>query len=162
MKTIAAALVLISASLTLGGEVKFPVPRTAALKIEKPFESFGAVAPRISVDNTKTKASGYGESVYTVQVTGNKSGTGVIEFWFVNAAREVPRILCAGQGTITDTQDSFIFSVGGNGRKYEAKDIKGWFIRLVNNGVIEAVAGSSPKYEAMAADPKTPFRYGEW
>ena len=159
-------LFLALASAATAGDVTYPVQRKSALSVSQAFN-------RMSRENVGVTANVTGRSVNSgdstgktidVSLRGNGLGQLSIECLYVieavpgtsNAGKQ--RVLVGGQGITDKPSDEFQFHVG---TLNQSSKLKGWFVRVVKNGAIVGVAGSSPKFEEMAADPKTEVRYGE-
>jgi hypothetical protein len=164
MKPIVVLIALASAAMA--GEVTYPVPKKDALRVEKPFDRMSR--EQISVTaNVTARSVDSGDSTgktLDVSIAGNNIGGIAVECLYVVEAvpgtREAgtQRILVAGQGYTAEPRDNFQFRVG---TLNQSTKLKGWFVRVVRDGAIIGVAGSSPKFEAMAADPKTAVLYGQ-
>lgn len=160
------ALFFVLASAAMAGDVTYPVPRKSALVTSQPFDRMNRenVGVTAKVTGRSVDSGASGSKSLEVSTTGNGFGLVTVECLFVvEAAPETrlagqQRILSAGQGTTDKAADTFEFVMKTSG---SASKLKGWCVRVVKNGVIVGVAGSSPKFEEMAADPKTQVRYGE-
>jgi len=91
-----------------------------------------------------------------VVVSDNRHGASLVECCYVvENGKGEPRVLLAGQGNCTGADGTFDF------RMQSWDKIAGWFVRLVNDGRVVAVAGSSDKFTEMAANPsKIQVLYG--
>jgi hypothetical protein len=159
MKTLLAILSL-AAGLAQAGEVQTSIPKKEAVAVDRAFDRLDRKNVTVTVRQTENAADSFGRGgkTYTVDV-GQNSGSAVVEFIVLkdNGVHE-PRILPMGRGMCAGPAETFEFAVNPN---WTTREIKGWFVRVVSMGQIVGVAASSPKFEAMAADPKTEVRYGE-
>lgn len=91
-----------------------------------------------------------------VVVSDNNHGASLVECCYVvENSKGEPRVLLAGQSNCPGKDGTFDF------RMQSWDKIAGWFVRLVNDGRVVAVAGSSDKYTAMAANPsQVQVQYG--
>jgi hypothetical protein len=166
MKITALFVMACLASSAMAGEVISPVPTKSKLVVTKPFDRMDRSNVGVSMSTTGrsiSPAAGSSKAI-DVSITGNALGTVTVELLYVKEA--IPgtsnageqRVLVAGQATTNEVADKLSFEIAASNG---AAKIKGWFVRVVEEGRIVGVAGSSEKFAAMAADPATAVRYGE-
>lgn len=163
MKTLLFSLLIASTALAQESSVKSVFTAADTQRVKTPYN-------KLAPDNVVVKGvisggstGGHKEEIekeLTVTVGGNDFGSCMVEACFVlqkdNNRNTYPLFaMAAGQATIT-TKDATIpmkLSVPAD------IDYKGWFVRVINNGRVVGVGGSSAVMEEMAADPALRVRY---
>ncbi|MFZ4681121.1 MAG: hypothetical protein ACOYMS_01360 [Terrimicrobiaceae bacterium] len=152
--------VLLSSPLP-AGEVKAKVAEADALIVQNPFNKLGKenVAVRVDATTKNPNFHGRGPRGFNVQIVGKNTGSAVMEFCYEVKPKGAssPSILLAGRGICSGTLDTFDVTIPGT---YSPKEQGGWFVRVVKNGSVIGVAGSSFKFEEMAGKANTQVLYG--
>lgn len=91
-----------------------------------------------------------------VVVSDNKYGASLVECcYLIENGRGEPKVLLAGQANCTGRDGTFDFRI------QTRKKVIGWFVRLINDGRVVAVAGSRDKFAELAANPsRVQVQYG--
>lgn len=135
------------------------VPAFAAKKIANAIPFDPKFAENVTVGTAIIRNSfdgGLTRREVRVIVSENKYGSSLVECCYVaENAKGESRVLLAGQANCGGKEGTFDFRV-------ESRDkVSGWFVRLINDGRVVAVAGSNDALKDLAANPsKVQVQYG--